>query len=304
MYCKPTVPPFRIQLPKAVIQKVTIPGRGDEMGEGSSIPDTVSDAELLRTYAGQVLNLKCRFDDLELPENAAQREEFIAFWNGWQDSAVRVFVKHHDTLYPTNPLMPPIAKQHMTEEAFSDSVLEAARQIFQKKSPIFFQKNTSNSYTVRMRVRVPASFDPRKTGYNDCTFFRNNGATDASGALNLEMCDASVLRRGARVVAVFGSGGMYMNASGDVGHHVQAYQMVVEPYTNTVMSPAQRLSVHLPGISSINILVPTEAPEIPGDEEGDHNNNNNKTGSRKRSRQEEESKIADFFEEPAQHSFA
>jgi hypothetical protein len=275
MYCRPTCPPFRVQLCEGVIQKVSLPG-GDDSADGAAIPDTASDAELLRHYAGKRLNVKIRFDGLEpdasddgasAAERARERAEFVSFWTGWQEAAVRPFVQSHDAMYPDAPLVPPIMRQHLSAEAYDQSLYESARQIFQKKSPLFFQKDTSNSYTVRVRVQVQRNFDTKNYAFNECTLFANRGETDENGALKLMMCDASVLRRGARITAVVCSGGMYMNGNAEFGHHVQMMQAVVKPYSPTTMAPMPRLSVHLPGVSAINILIPTEAPPLLDDEE-------------------------------------
>jgi len=294
MYCRPTCPPFRVQLCEGVIQKVSLPG-GDDSADGAAIPDTASDAELLRHYAGKRLNVKIRFDGLEpdgaddgasAADRARERAEFVSFWTGWQESAVRPFVQSHDAMYPDAPLVPPIMRQHLSAEAYEQSLYESARQIFQKKSPLFFQKDTSNSYTVRVRVQVQRNFDTRNYAFNECMLFANRGETDETGALKLMMCDASVLRRGARITAVICSGGMYMNGNAEFGHHVQMMQAVVKPYSPTTLAPLPRLSVHLPGVASINILIPTEAPPLLDDEE---------TAPKKRGRREDD--FAAFYDD-------
>jgi len=270
MYCRSTVSPFRIQMIEGVIQKIGLPGGADHE-DGADIPDSASDAELLRHYAGKRLNVKIRFDDIELTGSeseeeagtkSAKRAQFLEFWNGWQNAAVRPFVEHHDALFPDQPLLPAIMRQHLNAEAYRESEMETARQIFQKRSPLFFQKDTSKSYTVRMRVQVQKTFNPEQFAFNECVFFANRGDRDANGALQLPMSDASVLRRGARIIAVFTSGGMYINGNGEVGHHVQMMQAVVKPYTHTTFSRIPRLSVHIPGVDAINILIPTEAPSL------------------------------------------
>jgi len=298
MYCRSTVPNFRIQMVEGVIQKVSLPG-GDDAGDGGvDIPDHASDAELLQHYAGKRLNVKVRFDDIE--PNAADdtqqalaraqgRCEFTTFWNEWKEAAVQPFVQHHEELYPEAPLIPTVMKQHLSNEAYDQSRYESARQIFEKKSPVFFQKETTKSYTVRMRVQVQRNFDPNHYGFNECMFFAHREETDAAGAVTLTMTDASVLRRGARITAVICSGGIYMNGACEFGHHVQMMQAVVKPYRGGV-APAPRLSVHLPGVSTINIMIPTEAPPMIDDE---HENEHNQP--KKRNRREDD--IAAFYDD-------
>jgi hypothetical protein len=252
IYLRHNTSPFRIQCFEGVIQKVSEPGTQEAKVDGPAAPET--DEQMVAKFAGKRLNVHIRLNDLELPANASSKAAFEAFFAGWKAVTVNTFLANHGTLFPGEKLAP----EGLEPDIAARVARSAAERTYEKKSPVFFQSETSNSYAMRVRVNTQRTLSSRLS-FGETSLWLNHGI-DTNGNLQAELCHVNHLRKGARVTAVITSGDIWIKDDGEFGHHVNCVQLLITPWSGGGRNNMPSLSVRMPGVSGMMLNMPEEAP--------------------------------------------